>query len=298
MQKFQSLKNLGLEFLSQMKIKAKDFDAIVVSPGISFNTSIYQEALHSGIEIIGEVELALRHISKSCIGVTGTNGKTTVTLLLEHVLNKNGVAAKAVGNVGVPLTSMINDPAEVFVIELSSYQLETMHSKVLNIALLLNITPDHLERYGNMVEYAKAKAKIFDCIKEFGNSNISEKCYLDWEELFSEQDLYFYDRDKTILKHIAPKSPHDADNILAAYYICRQFGIGAEQFALAEKLFVKPPHRIEFIKTINGIHFIDDSKGTNIDAVIKAVDSVNGPVILIAGGVDKGVFLFLLDKAF
>lgn len=285
-QSIKSLKDQGLEFFDTNPLKG--FDAIVVSPGVPFNTPIYQEALQSGIEIIGEVELALRHISSHCVGVTGTNGKTTVTLLIEHVLNKSGISAKAVGNVGVPLTSMIDSPGEVFVIELSSYQLETMHSKVLDAAVLLNITPDHLERYGNIEEYAKAKARIFECVKPSGRSFISEKCDLEWKDLFESKDLFIYDRDKSVLKQINDKSSHDYENLLAAYTICQQWGVNAEQFALAQASFVKPPHRIEFVGNIRGVNFIDDSKGTNIDAVIKAVESVNGPIILIAGGVDKG----------
>ncbi|MBA2729002.1 MAG: UDP-N-acetylmuramoyl-L-alanine--D-glutamate ligase [Parachlamydiaceae bacterium] len=285
----QTLKNQGLEFFDpKSKDSLKEFSVIVSSPGIPLSSPIYQEALLSGVEIIGEIELAFRHISTPCIGVTGTNGKTTVTLLIEHVLNKIGIEAKAVGNVGVPLTSMIGSQAEVLVVELSSYQLETMHSKILDAAVLLNITPDHLERYGNMEEYAEAKARIFECVKPLGNLLISEKCHHEWKGLFQKNKLFVFDRDKTVLNNFKDKSPHDIENLLAAYHICLQWGVNEEQFMRAQESFVKPPHRIEFVRNVRGVNFIDDSKGTNIDAVIKAVESINGPIILIAGGVDKG----------
>lgn len=250
-----------------------------------------------GIEIIGEAELACRHITSPCIGVTGTNGKTTVTLLITYVLNQNGIAAEAVGNIGVPLTSLIMRPTEamgrtLLVMELSSYQLETIKSKVLDAALLLNITPDHLERHLNMESYAAAKARIFDCVKPDGKGYVSACCLAEWSSIRKIASLCTFDDDQTFLEKLRHGRreirPHDAANYLAAYAVCSQWGISDDQFVASIDGFVKPPHRMEWVRSIAGVDYVDDSKGTNIDAVIKAVESIEGLVILIAGGVDKG----------
>lgn len=286
----QSLIACGLQLYQNSSInKIENFDTVIVSPGVPLHNELYQECLNAQLEIIGEAELALRHLNAPCIGITGTNGKTTVTLLIEHVLNYYGITARAVGNVGVPLTSMIDfaQPSTIFIIELSSFQLETLSYKALDAALLLNISPDHLDRYANMIDYAKAKAKIFDCVKLGGNCFISARCYSEWKKLLTANSLFIYDQEKSVLGELI-KTGHELENLLAAYHVCLQWGITKNQFILAQKSFVKPPHRLEFVRNIAGINYIDDSKGTNIDAVIKAIESLAEPIILIAGGVDKG----------
>ena len=167
------LQSLGLFVQHDSEPIAWDqVDTLVVSPGVSPQHPIYREAKENKIKIIGEAELALPHFSKPLLAVTGTNGKTTVTLLVEHVLNSAGIKAKALGNVGTPLCSNLLEPGDeqVFVVELSSYQLETMHTPVFDTAVLLNITPDHLDRYPDMNAYAEAKCRLQHLVKSGGLS--------------------------------------------------------------------------------------------------------------------------------
>ena len=303
-------RGLAVENEEVMK-SAEGFDFVVASPGVPHTHPCYSSAVKSGIKVLGEIELACREINQPCIGVTGTNGKTTVTLLVDHVLNSVGISSQALGNVGVPLTSAVrascDSSEEVLVIELSSFQLETLESAFLDSAMLLNITPDHLDRYASMEEYAAAKISIGRRLKKGGVFFVEEKCYDDYSELFSGMDVLLYGYSEkcaisTDLKdvyrkgkiefalpdHLKGKKSHDVENMMAAFALCAERGVSGSQFIHAYSTFVKPSHRIEFIRTLSGVSFYDDSKGTNIDAVIRAVQGFDGRVILIAGGVDKG----------
>ncbi|MBA3238545.1 MAG: UDP-N-acetylmuramoyl-L-alanine--D-glutamate ligase [Parachlamydiaceae bacterium] len=290
-------------------------DCVVVSPGISRKHPIYVQALEQRIQILGEVELAFRFLAQKkckCIGITGTNGKTTVTLLLEHIFNVNGIQAKAVGNSGFPLTALLSKfgvklSETVLFIELSSFQLETAESKILDAAVILNIKEDHLDRYSSFEEYAKAKIHLFDCVKLGGSCYIEEECYSNFAKLLNNRTLFPYGytpanfiytdlQDIKIngkanleipLEYRGHRS-HDLENMMAAYGIAVELGITPDKFIEAFASFKKPEHRLQFVGKINEITFIDDSKATNVDAVIRAVESITDPIILIAGGVDKG----------
>jgi UDP-N-acetylmuramoylalanine--D-glutamate ligase len=284
-------------------------ERVVVSPGISPKNPIYQTAIVKGIEIIGETELALPHFQKPIVAVTGTNGKTTVALLVEHVLNGAGIKAKAIGNVGIPPCDYLMNPGpeEAFVVELSSFQLETLKTPVFDAAVLLNITPDHLDRYADMGAYAKAKCQIQYLMKKESSLFIQTQLFNEFAHLFplknyqtfgmekgsdlwTDQTLVQY-REK--IEYLMPieyreMGRHDNENVLAAWVLCRPFSISNEQFCSGLATFRKPPHRIEWVREIEGVSFYDDSKGTNVDAVIQAVGTMKGAVILIVGGVDKG----------
>lgn len=290
------------------------FDLVIASPGISPMHPVYAAACHEGIPVMGEAELAITQLSKShlCIGISGTNGKTTVTYLLEHILNANGRKAKALGNSGIPLSSFlipgeqVLEPGTVIVAELSSFQLETMKTRVLDAAILLNITLDHLDRYASFEHYAKAKIHLFDCLKEGGIGYIQKDCYHAFREELPHYPLKTYgfenchlytDGEKIFLEGIPVcKLPsafqnsksHDIENILAAFAMAMEMKVEPEGIMDSLSAFKKPPHRLEFIQQINGISFIDDSKATNTDAVIRAVQSLSSSIVLIAGGVDKG----------
>lgn len=290
------------------------FDCVVVSPGVSKSHPCYLAAISEGIDVFGEAQLASCLLqNKICIGVTGTNGKTTVTYLIEHVLNSCGIAAKAVGNCGVALTSLLNDDEEVsaythLVIELSSFQLETLNSKILDSAIILNITPDHLDRYESMKEYAVAKFNIFNCVKSSLCCYVDEQIRKTWkqEACLANLNSYGYDPSSLIytdLKclyykgkkneidlptELTGKKSHDLENFLAAFAIVQNYGVSFLDFIKAFASFKKPSHRIEFVADIEGIRFVNDSKGTNIDAVCRAVEAMPSDVVLIAGGVDKG----------
>lgn len=288
-----------------------DFDLVVTSPGIPPSHPYYRQAIEKGIEVIGEMELACRNIQNCCLAVTGTNGKTTVTLLTEHVLNCSGKKAKALGNVGIPLTTALDEQEhstkDIFVIELSSFQLETLKSVFIDAGVLLNITPDHLDRYESMQEYALAKIGMRRNVKPEGKLFIEDRCAKEFQKHFEKNahfsygyenncflytDTYHLFQNQQAISPLPPvlqgKRSHDIENIMASYALCASVGISAEQFFSALSTFKKPSHRIEFVRQWKGLRFYDDSKGTNIDAVIRAVDSFQGKIVLIAGGVDKG----------
>lgn len=298
-------------FSNPNTVELTSYDGVIVSPGVPPTHPIYRSAENDGIPIIGEAELALRSSSHPVIGITGTNGKTTVTLLVEHLFNTNGIKAKAVGNIGNPLACEIdkhkNDSSILFVAELSSYQLETMTSRSLSSAAILNITPDHLDRYPSMEAYAAAKIQIGTCLQDGGVLVVSERVLDTYRERLTPFTLFSYgfhpdstcfsDGDKIYFKKqvelILPdpyreKFDHDMENCLAAYLICRLHGVAPEQFKEAITTFKKPPHRLEFVKYIDHVAYYNDSKGTNVDAVVRAVEAMLGTTILIAGGVHKG----------
>lgn len=284
------------------------FDLLVISPGVPLTHPLVILAKNQGIPLLGEVELACRFLSaKSILGITGTNGKTTVTLLVTHILNQAGYKALALGNVGTAMTSQCTQACDLVVAELSSYQLETMESQIIDAGVILNITPDHLDRYPSMKEYAQAKLKLADCIKPSGCLYIEENCYEEFGYLITNQKFKLYgysnkcdlypEKDHLVAnKKIACMLPlsyqnrisHDLENMMAAYALCQEVGVTPEQFLAGLSTFKKPAHRIEFVCERKGVSYYDDSKGTNLDAVIRAVHTLDGDIILIAGGVDKG----------
>lgn len=307
-----TLREQGLKtILDSEACDIKQFDLLVVSPGVHNSHPLYIQAVLAGIEIIGEVELACGFIKQKCLAVTGTNGKTTVTLMVTHVLNHCGIKALALGNVGTPLTSVLDqgelNKIEVFIVELSSFQLDTLHTSFIDAGVILNITPDHLDRYGTLDAYAKSKAHLNNCLKPQGKLFIEDKCIREFPTLFSplsshaygyNDHCYIYTDKKSIYinkmkafdlpVNLQDKISHEVENLMAAFSLCYYAGVTGEQFCTAIQSFKKPSHRIEFVRTVNGVHYYDDSKGTNIDAVIRAVQVLDGNIILIAGGVDKG----------
>lgn len=290
------------------KPSIEDIDLVVVSPGIPPTHFLYQAALKRGLEIIGEVELACRYLKKFFLGITGTNGKTTVSLLVGHILNFSGKSAIVAGNVGIPLTKELsNQNSQIIVCELSSYQLETMQTPVIDLGVILNVTPDHLDRYSDMEEYAKAKFRMEGCLKGKGRLYIESSCYERFRYLLKNvkpntygytsscgihtdlQCIFINGKERYSLPlSLRNRRSHDLENIMVAFALCQELGVEPEIFDQALKTFKKLPHRIEFVRKVDGISFYDDSKGTNIDAVIRAVESMSGKVILIAGGLDKG----------
>jgi UDP-N-acetylmuramoylalanine--D-glutamate ligase len=305
----QLLRSQGLSTAHESaELDPASFDFVVVSPGVSQNHPLYEWARNNGLEIIGEVELACRTLSQTILGITGTNGKTTVTLLIAHVLNANGQFALALGNVGKPITAELNhDSHKIIVAELSSFQLETMTSKSIQIGVVLNVTPDHLDRYHSLEDYARVKFSIKNCLKPQGELYVEEKTYEAYKHLLANIEIKTYGSsarctlytDKqnvylngkfqfTLPEDYKGKVTHDIENILAAYALCQTVGISGNQFYQSLMTFRKPSHRIEFVEKIRGVSYYNDSKGTNIDAVMRAVESVPQNIILIAGGVDKG----------
>ena len=257
--------------LSNEDISLSQVEQIILSPGIPLSHPLIIQAQRQNIEVIGEVEFAVRHIRNRCVGITGSNGKTTTTLLTTHVLNSAGIRALALGNVGTSLSSYLlyANPEDVLIVELSSFQLETLKTRCLDFALILNITENHLDRYHSMKEYTDAKLSIQSCLKENGilfvSRQVASLC----------RGTIFDDGEKQ-------------QNVQAAFAICKQFGITEEKFCEALKSFSLPPHRIERVVEIDGVAFYNDSKSSNIESVMYAVRQFAGPLILIVGGTDKG----------
>ncbi|KAF3361492.1 UDP-N-acetylmuramoylalanine--D-glutamate ligase [Chlamydiales bacterium STE3] len=287
-----------------------DIDLVIVSPGLSVKHPLYIAAKGENKKVIGEIELGCRYLTgQKVIGITGTNGKTTVTLLIEHILNFAGKKAIALGNVGTALCSKIQSlTAEHHIIlELSSYQLETFNQKVLDLGVLLNITPDHLDRYGTMEAYAKAKINIQKCLKNEGQLFVEEKTYKQFETLFLKEHLHCFGYDQNCIvstnldkifynnlqEYPLPRSYHGKpslhlENLLAACSVCLALGVTFEEIFKSLSTFNAPQHRVQFVREIHGVSYYDDSKGTNVEAVKRAVELLPPDVILIAGGIDKG----------
>lgn len=287
------------------------YDFVVVSPGIPQKHPLYKEALIKKQRIFSEAELVLQRIHQVCIGITGSNGKTTLTLFLHHLLNLAKIPSKAIGNVGVPFTEYLlhQDPKEVLVCELSSYQLETLSAQAFEIGILLDITPDHLDRYGTFEAYAEAKLNIVHCIKPGGKLFLSHKMMSlfkkEIQSCQSEVDMIpkeFSNGDKNsclqLRKNreycdfldVAQERAFSLESLYIAKGIAQRYGISQRDLKEAIATFKKPPHRLELIAIINGVKFINDSKATNIESVIYAIKMIEGDILLIAGGKDKGLF--------
>lgn len=305
----------GMGFLPphQMAARIADYQFVVISPGVPMSHPVAVAAKGCGLEVFCDVELAFRQIQSkdlAMIGITGSNGKTTTTSLTCHLLNSCNKPAKPVGNIGNPILSEIESPASTLVAELSSFQLETMSTAVLDAACILNITPNHLDRHGTMEEYTRAKYRIGACVKPGGQLWVQKACggygkgyYFGFDaacELYTDGvGVYRFGKKESCLPELLQHSrSHNVENYLAAYSLARLLGADPERCMEAYATFIKPRHRLEYVRTYNGIMFYDDSKATSVDAVLRAVESLTCPIVLIAGGVHKGYPYTSWRKAF
>ena len=300
---------LVVGFFGVFSVDLKEFDRLILSPGVSPSHPLIIEAMKKGMPIVGEAQLALERLDLPLIAITGTNGKTTVTLLIAHVLKSAGREAVAVGNVGEPLTAYVGRArkGEIAVVELSSFQLDTLSVRSFDLGLILNITPDHLDRYGTMENYARSKCHLQACLKPTGELWVHEQIVKEYKKLLKgDYRTYGQNLDCSLSinqvaflkKNEAFGALHDLENSLAAWIACQKFGVTRHQFLEALKSFKKPAHRIEWVRAVSGVDYINDSKGTNIDATIKAVEAQKKQVVLIVGGVDKGASYEVWKKPF
>ena len=286
----------------------KDIELVVISPGISLKERYVQKALNLGISVIGDIEIfaQVKPLNSKVIGITGSNGKTTVTSLVSELLKTAGLSIIVGGNIGIPILNTLNQKApDVYVLELSSFQLEATYSLVLETAAVLNISEDHMDRYDSIEEYAEAKYRIFnhankiilnrddDYLKSkidedsltFG-INVDEKNY----GIKKNGNQYFISKGNTeiiSLDEIKIKGMHNIKNIMAALALCEPFKISNDVIKSVVRQFNTPPHRVEYVESISGIDFYNDSKGTNVGATIAAIQSMTKPILLIAGGDGK-----------
>jgi UDP-N-acetylmuramoylalanine--D-glutamate ligase len=285
-----------------------DIELIIISPGISLKESYVQKALNQGIPVIGDIEIfaQVKSVSSKVIGITGSNGKTTVTSLVGDLLKAAGISTIVGGNIGIPILNTLNQKApEVYVLELSSYQLESTYSLALETAAILNISEDHMDRYGSMEEYAKAKYRIFNLAKniilnreddylksQINESSLTFGTHLDEKNygIKKNGNQYFIAKGRAeiiSLEDIKLKGEHNILNVMAALALCEPFNISKDVIKKVLSQFSAPPHRVEYVSSISGIDFYNDSKGTNVGATIAAIQSMSKPILLIAGGDGK-----------
>lgn len=299
---------------------------IVKSPGIPDKSELIKKAKRNKIKIISEIEFAGRYTKGKKVCITGTNGKTTTTLLIYHLLKKGGLNVGLAGNIGNSFAELvIEDKFDVYVLELSSFQLDGMKEFKADIAVLTNITPDHLDRYDYKVEnYAKSKFRVIQNMDADGTFIYGEDSELLFDELFDietrAQELPFSieeeegvaawgDEQKFLLdpKFDISKEGHDAEDVMeidntksalsgkhnlynsmAAALVAARMGVSKDKIQEGLADFVNAAHRMEFVAEINGVKFINDSKATNVDSAFYALDAIKEPIVWIAGGVDKG----------
>jgi UDP-N-acetylmuramoylalanine--D-glutamate ligase len=292
--------------------KILDSELIILSPGVPYDLELLKKARKRGIETISEIEFAFRQSKAEIIAVTGTNGKTTTTELLAAMLsNLNGKKIKAAGNIGLPFISIIKDleEGEKVILELSSFQLEAVRDFKAKIALYLNYSPDHLDRHYSQANYKKAKRKIFSNQKsdDFAILNYDDpylftlKNQLKAEtigissknnsaNLIISNNLAYYTKDKEILldfNKINLPGEHNKKNAAFAALAAYLAGQKIEKIQLAAENYELQSHRMEIINTNNNYLIIDDSKSTNPDSTLKALESIKKDIILIAGGQDR-----------
>lgn len=293
--------------------RAIEADIIVLSPGVHLDIPILRKAAAKGIKVMSEIEIAYQLLKKPIIAVTGTNGKTTTTTLIGEMLKVAGKRVAVAGNIGFPLSAVDDSGLDFIVAEVSSYQLEAIEKFRPYISLVLNITEDHLERHKTMKEYAAQKARIFlnqekndyvifnaddELAAEIVRSSRSRA--IPFSRKKKLRDGVFIGSGRVIIdlggksvslmdsRDIFIKGEHNLENALAAS--AAAFLAGADQGAISSTLrkFQGVEHRIEFVKTISGVSFYNDSKGTNPDSTVVALRALSGDIVLIAGGRDKG----------
>ena len=284
---------------------ATPYDFVVLSPGIDPLSALARNFSERNIEIIGELELGWRSCRLPVIAVTGTNGKTTTTELLAQMLNACGQRTIACGNIGKPLCEIVRrqQDFDVLTIEVSSFQLETIQTFHPQIAIWLNFAPDHLDRYRSVWEYREAKLRIFEnqTEKDVAVINSVEKlrnvrarrvtfsAYADRADFrLVEGTIVFHDEVVLRLAEAKLRGSHNIENLMATLAAGQARGLSFSQMVPALLAYEPRPHRCEFVRTVGEVDYINDSKATNLDAVEKALASQTRPVVLIAGGKDKG----------
>ena len=297
-------------------------DLIVVSPGVPLDAPPLVQARSLGEPVIGEIELAAQFLPGPLVAITGSNGKTTTTTLAGEIVAAGGFPTLVGGNIGRPAISLVEraDRATVVVLEVSSFQLETIETFHPRVAVILNITPDHLDRHGTFEAYANAKARIFenqgpnDFVILNGDDpatvNLASRprASLYWFSRRKEvpQGAYVRDgklffRDPTglrqimLVSEIPLKGAHNIENVLAAICTGALLGVEPEQIRAAVAPFKAVEHRLEYVATIRGVEYYNDSKTTNVDATLKALESFPDNIHLILGGKDKGSDYALLN---
>ncbi len=306
------LARLNVPFDRQMPEVFEGCDLIVLSPDVPADLPPIEAARRNGTRVIGEVELAAPFLRGRTIGITGSNGKTTTTSLVGHILREAGVPVQVGGNIGTPVTAMIaGSRADGWnVLELSSFQLETISEFRAHIAVALNVTQNHLDRHHTFEAYAAAKGRLFETQRsgDFAVLNADDPVCVGFAARTAAAPQWFSSRrkvspgaslcgDKLVLDgkllmtagEIPIRGRHNVENVLAASIAAARAGVTHERIAAAVGTFRAVEHRLEFVRKVSGIDFYNDSKATSVDATLKALDAFAGNLWVILGGKDKGL---------
>lgn len=303
-----------LEFGAPSEATFLEQDLIVLSPGVPANLPSLDLARKRGIPVWSEIELAWRFLRGKLVAITGSNGKTTTTSLVAHILKDAGIPTLVGGNIGVPLLALVESSTDksVTVAEISSFQLESIEAFRPEIGVLLNLTPDHLDRHGSMEAYAQAKMRMFENQLDRDIALLNADDIEVTRRMPSRPHIFWFSRQKRVAEgaflrddqiifrmdgseiplarrdEIPLRGEHNVENVLAA--CAASFLAGADPAAIANgvKSFKGVEHRLEFVAEIGGVSFYNDSKATNVDAALKAIEAFPGPLLVILGGKDKG----------
>ncbi|MEK0444854.1 MAG: UDP-N-acetylmuramoylalanine--D-glutamate ligase [Verrucomicrobiota bacterium] len=296
---------IGLRCGSETLEGIHEYQRAVLSPGIDPATPLVRAFVSAGIEMVGELELAFERCACPVVAITGTNGKTTTTQLVDTMFNAAGVRSVACGNIGPAFSARVSESREwgVATVEASSFQLETVRTFHPKVAVWLNFAPDHLDRYPSIEEYRSAKLRIFENLDESDWAVVNARDplpvlkskVLRFSAFESGADFEWVDgticfRGQPVLAmadtHL--RGAHNAENLMAALGVGFAWGLDWKTMAAALSTYRALPHRCEWVRNLDGVDYVNDSKATNLDALEKALQSETRPVILIAGGKDKG----------
>jgi UDP-N-acetylmuramoylalanine--D-glutamate ligase len=288
-------------------------ELVVPSPGVPADAPLLQEARALGLKIWSEVELASHFLYGQMIGITGSNGKTTTASLVGHILHAAGFSTVLAGNIGTPLIAHASETADhtIAVAELSSFQLELIENFEPKVAVFLNLTPDHLDRHKTLAAYGAAKARIFENQTEQGFAVLNADDSASSAYAPSRPQVFWFSRKKNVQQgafvrggkiifrragneeeildasEIPLPGAHNLENVLAAVVATRLAGAQPSQIAAGIRSFAGVEHRLEFVAEVQGVRYYNDSKATNVDATLKALDSFPGRILVILGGKDK-----------
>jgi UDP-N-acetylmuramoylalanine--D-glutamate ligase len=301
---------LGMPVRPQDAAAFAGADLVVLSPGVPADLEVLHSVRGRGIPVVGDLELASWFLKGEIIGITGSNGKTTTTAMTGHILQASGIPVQVGGNIGTPPASMVRTsrPGQWNVLELSSFQLETISTFRAHIGAALNVTPDHLDRHYTFEKYAAAKARLFENQRpeDFAVLNADDPVTQAYSKRIESKSTFFsstrkaesgawLDGDRIILDHqplmSAPEVPlrgvHNLENTMAAAIMAQLAGATHEQIRSAVMSFPGVEHRLEFVRDLNGVAWYNDSKATNVDATLKALAAFPEGLWVILGGKDK-----------
>ncbi len=300
----------GVTIEPQTEAAFRDAELVVTSPGVPADLDLFASVRARGVPVIGELELAAPFLEGPTIGITGSNGKTTTTALTGHILRESGIACQVGGNIGTAPAQMVESsrPDQWNVLELSSFQLETMETFHASVAACLNVTQNHLDRHHTFENYVNAKARLFETqiaddlavlnaddpvSKSFAGRTKARTVWFSGtrgqSDAWLDGDLIRMKRSILLNVHdLRLRGRHNYENVMAAALMAGRAGATFQQIASAAATFAPVEHRLEFVRELDGVSYYNDSKATSVDATLKAIDAFSGGLWIILGGKDKG----------